>query len=311
MYKKFKTLLGKYSKGIATPTEQAVVNQFFDKMQVGGVTAKEVERNTKLHHRLHHRVTSKTRPTFFNSSFVRIGIPAACSLCFFLLYFFVSTKVEVQQLVQQAKKGEQLIFYLSDSTRVYLNSNSTLRYPNQFLEDTRTVTLEGEAYFEVKRDESKPFIVESPHLSTMVLGTKFHINDFLLETTSVSVHEGKVKVTSNTSKEEVILVQNEQALFDKKMDSFNKGSINLQTLNQWIIGRVQFNQTPIMEVIQVLNRRFDVNIELVSKKKDLATYPISGDFNGTNIEEILQGLHFIYDIKYTKQTDKNYVLYIN
>lgn len=310
MDKKFKTLLVKYNKGTSTAPEQAVVNHFFDAMQDGGITTEEVTQNRQLYVRLQRKVYAKLSPSFFNSSFLKYGSFAASILAIAMLYFFMTTKTEVQQIVQEAKKGEQLIFYLSDSTLVYLNSNSTLHYPVQFTTSTREVTLKGEAYFKVRSDAQKPFIVHSPNLSTTVLGTTFNIRDFNLETTLVSVHEGRVKVKSTTN-EEVILTKNEQVTWDKITRKLAKEVLDLQDSNQWIMGRIQFNNTSIAEVIQVLNRRFDKTIVWDSTSQVHANYTISGDFKGTDIEEVLQGIHFLYNLQYTKVSETQYKLYLN
>jgi len=310
MYKKFKTLLFRYYNRTTTAAEQAVVDSFFEAMQKGGLTVEEVESNSQLYRRIHSKVHSKISPSFLSSSFLKYGSVAASILIGAFLFFFMSTKSEVQQIVQKAKKGEQLRFYLSDSTLVYLNSNSTLHYPAQFNTSVREVTLKGEAYFKVRSDVQKPFIVHSPNLSTTVLGTTFNIRDFNLETTLVSVHEGRVKVKSMTN-EEVILTKNEQVKWDKITQKLAKEVLNLQDSNQWISGRIQFDNTSIAEVIQVLNRRFDKTIEWDSNSNAHANYTISGDFKGTDIEEVLQGIRFLYNLQYTKVSESQYKLYFD
>ncbi|MGG5506142.1 MULTISPECIES: FecR family protein [unclassified Myroides] len=307
MYKKFKTLLQKYHKGTATSAEEAVVNRFFDALQTGGLTAEEVKRNRQLYARLQHKVASKRTTSFFTTSLFRYTSLAASIVGVAVLYFFLTSSPEVQQLVQEAKKGERLVFYLSDSTLVYLNSNSSLHYPNQFTSDSREVILEGEAYFDVYRKEDQPFIVHSPNLSTTVLGTTFNISDFPNETTLVSVHEGKVRVRAS-AQQEVILTENEQAKWDKLTKSLSKVEVDLEHSNQWITGRIQFNNTSIAEVIQVLNRRFDSTIEWDTSARALPSYTINGDFKGTDIEEVLQGLYFLYNIQYKKVGEKQYKL---
>jgi len=310
MYKKFKALLLKYHQGTASSTEEAVVDQFFNAMQKGGVTAEEVKSNRQLYVRLHRKIHAKIAPSFFRSSFIKYGSIAASLLAIAVLYFFMSMNTEVKQIVQQAKKGEQLMFYLSDSTLVYLNSNSTLQYPAQFTSSSREVILKGEAYFNVRSDAQKPFIVHSSNLSTTVLGTIFNIRDFDLETTVVSVHEGRVKVKSMTN-EEVILAQNEQAEWDKTTQKLSKEGVDLHDANQWITGRIQFDTTSIAEVIQVLNRRFNKTIVWEPTSQAQSDYTISGDFKGTDIEEVLQGIHFLYNLQYTKVSETQYKLYLD
>ena len=311
MYKKFKTLLLKYHKGTASSTEETIVDQFFNALQVGGVTAEEVKTNRQLYVRVRNKVNSKvTPPSFFSSSFLKYTSMAAAIMVMAVLYYFMSTKTEVPQIVQQADKGEQLRFYLSDSTLVYLNSNSTLQYPSQFADSSREVILKGEAYFKVRSDIQRPFVVHSPNLSTTVLGTTFNIRDFNLETTVVSVHEGRVKVKSTTN-EEVILAKNEQVKWDKATQRLFKEEVDLQDSDQWIRGRIQFDTTSIAEVIQVLNRRFNKTIVWEPTSQADSNYTISGDFNGKDIEEVLEGIRFLYNLQYTKVSETQYKLYLD
>ncbi len=310
MYKKFKLLLKKYYKRTATTTEDAIVNRFFDALQVGGLTEIEVQHNRQLYLRLQHKILSKTSASFVKYKIFKYGSIAASIFGVGILYFILFTTTEVQYVVHEAKKGEQLVFYLKDSTLVYLNSNSTLRFPSNFKSDTREVILDGEAYFNVSRKEDQPFIVHSSNLSTTVLGTAFNIIDFPNETTSVSVHEGKVRVKASTN-QEVVLTENEQVKWDKYARIFTKEEVDLHDFNQWITGRIQFNNTSISEVIQVLNRRFNCVIECEATPQTLSKYIINGDFKGTNIEEVLQGLHFIYNIRYVKVANKHYKLFMS
>lgn len=162
MYKKFKALLAQYHKGTATPTEEAVVDQFFNALQVGGITEAEVKRNKALYKRLHQSISSKTKPSIFKTHIVRYTALAACLAGVGLLYFFFAVKADPQWVTQYAKKGEQLVFQLSDSTVVYLSGGSSIQYPTHFDVQGRIVHLQGEAFFEVKRTHpQQSFRVES------------------------------------------------------------------------------------------------------------------------------------------------------
>lgn len=75
-------------------------------------------------------------------------------------------------------KGERLVVLLEDGTRVWLNADSKLVYPEQFAKDKREVSLVGEAYFEVKKDISKPFMVQADEMNIRVTGTSFNVSGY-------------------------------------------------------------------------------------------------------------------------------------
>lgn len=302
MYKKFKTLLVKYHKGTSTSTEKSVVNQFFDALQVGGITSEEVYLDKALHQRLYRKVVPKKTLPFFKLSFLRYTAIAASFACVGLLYFFFLMKSEAPFITQQAKKGEQLVFYLSDSTLVYLSGGSSMQYPIHFDDKQRVVQLQGEAFFEVKRtNPHQPFLVQSENLHVKVLGTKFNVNDIKGETISVSVHEGKVQVSDVEETKQIVLGANEKVDFKSKQQQFFAYAMNEKDLDQWHRGNLKFRQATIQEVIHVVNRR--LNTRIIWQGEETPTLTITGDFKYRNMEEILNSLHFLYGIVYTKKGD--------
>ncbi|MBB1150221.1 FecR domain-containing protein [Myroides sp. NP-2] len=302
MYKKFKTLLLKYHKGTASSTEETIVDQFFNALQVGGVTAEETRRDRSLYLRLHRALPHQTKPAIFRTAVLRYTALAACLAGVGLLYFFVFAHPEPQWITKSAQKGEQIVFHLSDSTLVYLSGGSSLQYPAQFEENQRIVQLNGEAFFEVKRTHFKQsFQVKSENLHVKVLGTKFNVNDVKGETISVSVHEGKVQVSDVEETKKVILHANEKVDFLTNQQQFKAYAMEKQDLDQWHKGNLKFRQANIHEVIHVLNRRLNTKIRW--KGQAVPTLTISGDFKYNSIEEILNSLNFLYGIYHVQKTD--------
>lgn len=105
---------------------------------------------------------------------------------------------------------------MPDSSEIWLNAGTAIKYPEKFSKAQRLVYLDGEAYFSVRKDAAKPFIVETSQLSVKVLGTQFNVkayaNDELVTTTLTS---GKVEVTPPVQGSQ-ILKPNEQLTYDKK-----------------------------------------------------------------------------------------------
>ncbi|MDR2221846.1 MAG: FecR domain-containing protein [Flavobacteriaceae bacterium] len=306
MIKQFKQILSKYAEERATKEEKSLVNQYFDKMQVNGISSEGL--TSTLGEKMKKKIDYQIKPLKRTSWGIYYKIAAVAVILISLSYVFLPVQQEVELVEQYAAKGQQLQFYLSDSTFVHLNSNSKLIYPKSFDGTHREVQLEGEAFFEVTHTNTDaPFTVVSSKLSTQVLGTKFNVNDSPNETVQVSVYEGKVRVEDKQTKQYVVLRKDEQARWDKSLDVLQRETIEKGQFNQWYKGEVKFDKMSIQEVITVLNRRFDTQLYFASG--ELPTATISGDFTSDKIEDILKSLQFIYGIQYKKQANGQITLY--
>lgn len=158
--------------------------------------------------------------------------------------------------------GEYMVI-LEDGSRVWLNAGSTLRYPVQFAgKERRVELLSGEAYFEIKKNNEKPFIVVANQMEILAVGTAFNVNSYLAEAGSISttLAEGKVKVSAK----DVIrlLSPGEQAIFYREHDNrIEISEVDLEEVLAWKNGLFVFRSTPLPDVIQQLARWYDVDIE--------------------------------------------------
>src|SRR5690606_7625428 len=125
-------------------------------------------------------------------------LAAACLLICLSAGFFILNRNIFRQselLVVHTGFREVKELLLSDGTKVWVNANSRLKYPKRFENDKREIVLEGEAFFKVKRDEQRPFIISSKGIRTTVLGTSFNISSYAGdEEVKVTVISGKVAV---------------------------------------------------------------------------------------------------------------------
>lgn len=181
---------------------------------------------------------------------------------------------------------------LSDSTLVWLNSGSILKYPVQFDKNERKVYLSGEAYFEVKSDESKPFIVETPTLQIRATGTKFNINEYLDNPISeVTLLSGKVTVNEyNEQAKDYYLISE---LKPSQYLSCNKQTKEKYITNEdvfryvaWKDGKLIFRNDPLDKVLSKLSVTFNVEIDLQGDK--LRNYRYHATFQDESLEEILK-----------------------
>lgn len=154
-------------------------------------------------------------------------------------------------------RGGSFGIQLSDGTSVWLNAGSTLKFPVNFSDSIRNVTLEGEGYFEVTHN-SKPFIVSTEASDVRVLGTKFNVTAYASDQEVITtLVEGKVAVTAPETSNEIILSPNEQAITDKASMQINKMEVDASGYVSWVNGKVEFHNESLDEVLKKLSRWYD------------------------------------------------------
>lgn len=181
--------------------------------------------------------------------------------------------------------GDKTEVVLPDSSLVWLNSGSQLTFVNDFESDSREVFLTGEAYFSVKKDFGKPFIVNAQEVEVEVFGTEFNFKAYSdEESVSVTLVEGSVQVSHLD--EEELLKPGQKILLDKQTNALNiSNPEDLAPDVEWIHGRLVFRNQSLNELELTLERWFDVEIEF---KDDLVkTRRFSGTLDRESILEVI------------------------
>lgn len=181
-------------------------------------------------------------------------------------------------------RGLRTTVTLPDGSEVTLNADSRIRYSREFAGDTRTVRLDGEAFFDVTRN-GKPFVVEASSAKVTVLGTSFNIrayeNEKLL---TASLVEGSLKVDAGDC--ESILEPGKQVVLDKGSGRSSIEDMQAGRATGWMDGKLYFASMPFSEIANTLSRAFNVNISIGNPS--LAEKTLTGRFeNGENLEQIL------------------------
>lgn len=205
------------------------------------------------------------------------------------------------------KNGEHKRIILPDGTSVTLNAGSYLRYPREFITDVRRIEMNGEAFFEVTRDEEKPFLIHTKDADVKVLGTSFNVKAFDMdEQLTVSVQTGKVQV--DLPEAMMRLQPDEQFVMDKTKGEFQKRNEDARLSTVWIKGGLYFNRTPIRTVVNELVRMYNRTIEF-APGAEYDDY-IYGEHDNKSLEAVLKSIQYSTDIKYRIENDK-IVLYKN
>ena len=187
-------------------------------------------------------------------------------------------------------KGGEFTLTLSDGTKVWLNSQSKIRYPVIFNDITREVYLEGEAYFEVTKNRHKPFTVESDALRVRVLGTTFNFKcDKRCRIAEATLIEGEIEVKGNKDEGQIVLAPGQRAELNRNSGRLTVKQVDAKLDAVWRDNLIPFNKANIFTITKALERFYDVKIILSPDIRSDTTYP--GELmKKTNIESVLKSL---------------------
>jgi len=205
-------------------------------------------------------------------------------------------------------RGKVFKLILSDSTVVWLNADTQLKYPEKFLNnsETRSVFLDGEAYFEVAHNENKPFLVHTPKVHVNVLGTKFNISSYANEQhVKTTLVDGSVRVLdAKNQKNMMMLTPQYQASFNSEDNQFVSKKVDTFLYTSWMEKKIVFQSTPFNELLRKIERAYKVEIENNNTK--IRNEIFTGQFDVENIEIIFEALsttmYFEYEISGNKIT---------
>ena len=160
---------------------------------------------------------------------------------------------------------------LPDGTNVWLNAESSIRYPTRFTADKREVETSGEVYFEVAHDLTKPFIVETPSQRIEVLGTEFNINSYSDHSnTATTLVSGSIKLHSNIDNTSEILEPGQQAILGN--NGIKVVPTDIAPFVAWKNGEFRFKATPIYEVLHQIERWYDIDVVYDGIPQDIEVY---------------------------------------
>ncbi|HEU5147188.1 MAG TPA: FecR domain-containing protein [Chryseosolibacter sp.] len=304
----FLATLDKVLNGTATESERKLVDDFYrhhlaqserewtftDKERIRIEILESLNRAIDEEEGLHR---THPRRMWWVAASVALLIAASVGL-----YLMRIAPREIHYVTSTAQRGEQITVTLPDSSVVRLNAESSITYPENFEDsENRNVQLVGEAFFEVTRDESKPFIIQSGDLITTVLGTTFNIRGYPEEESiAVTVATGKVSVEVVSDQDQKtateFLVTGEQGLYQKGSANITKTNVNLEKYLAWKDGTILLESASLEEATGILGRWY--NAEFVFKNPALKTCTIDGKFRNDQLPNILENLRFLLGIEY-------------
>ena len=269
-------LLPRYCEGLATEEERLQVETWMDESEENRRMAKQIhalylatdtvhimtkvdtqKALTKVKSRMTgNRQRKTTWWEWAQRAAAVLFIPLLVTL---MVQHWGGSEQELAQIMEvKTNPGMMTSLTLPDGTLVFLNSESTLSYPSRFDGDTRNVTLQGEAYFEVAKSD-RPFIVRTYGAQVRVYGTRFDVNSYDTEKIRVVLVDGKVGVSTEDF-EEVMLEPAQLALINAEKGITVKKEINPAYYIAWQNGYFAFDNERLEDILSVLARWYNFEV---------------------------------------------------
>lgn len=292
MQNKFKHFLNKYLLGTANSTEKKVVEDFSDNLQKRPlIELKTIEENSKLRSSIYNSIKYKTRERKRRKNYRLLSIGFSLLLVIGLTIYQKHISINNQELTYSTSNELAKHIILSDGTAVTLSSNSTLIVSNEFNQSNREIKLIGEAYFQVAKDASRPFIISSDNFETQVLGTSFWVKQNIVE-----VSTGRVKVSNSLDIENYVILTAEQKVLLKDHRLY-KNTLDVFSCISSTSSYLMMNNMTLTQWKQIIEKEFDIQIHFLEDIISTKEF-IQADFRNSTLADIVQSVSYMYDFDY-------------
>lgn len=245
--------------------------------------------------------------------FWSIRIAAALLICvllggigYFSFLWDAESVVAEQDNVRtiSTQQDQHRLVTLSDGSQIRLNSNSTIEIPNRFPGNERVVSLSGEAWFDIARDESRPFYIQAGEATIQVLGTKFNVKmDETAQNIQVAVAEGSVSLKNSTdvNGHGAILTRNTLGVLNANTREILIEKTPVDNYMSWISGKLFFYNDPLWTVSRYIERLYNVSIHF--ETENLKKLPLSTNVSRDHLADVLDIIAQTLGISYTLENN--------
>ena len=225
------------------------------------------------------------------------------SLGFVVFWLNKTGVLPSEHLITYSSGADTLTVQLSDGTRVCLNKFSIMLAPAVFKKHFRKVYFNGEAYFDIARDTTRPFKIMAKNTTTEVLGTSF---DLIAKTheniTKLTLIKGKVALyKSGGSTEKLILLPGQQGIYNISLGVFRKEPIKNLNMLAWKTGSIQFNNAPLTEICKTLSAYYNTKIIYVERPNKIEQELFTGTFSKLSLEKAINIISSTLDVNIVKR----------
>ncbi|MBE9464025.1 FecR family protein [Dyadobacter subterraneus] len=311
-------ILKKYLSNLCSSEERAMVDAWYQKLNLDSGEAFSVSDESELYQRIQSQIhkaesssSEKARFTFRIWKFIKAAA-AVIFLSFGLFYFFqfhsknrtaIKTNADSSLVTFQNNQKKIIRYTLPDHSIVWLRPGANLVHPKEFKhKKNREIRFSGEGFFDIVHDKKHPFIVNCGSVKTQVLGTTFSVRANTEESTfQVSVVTGSVSVSTPKGKnnmETVVLQPKEQAIYEKASQNVTVNHLKNAASNQenWQSVSLAFDETPMSEVANRLQMTFKIKIEFANL--NIKKCRLKVDFNNQRLPEILDMIDILLGTTY-------------
>ncbi len=253
----------------------------------------------KMHARMRMQQRRNIYRRFANAAAMLL-LPLLMAAGFFAYEYFHIDESEYVEV--RTTSGMIASVTLPDNSSVWLNSNSTLRYPARFVGKTRNVDLSGEGYFKVSADAEKKFIVHTGTMQVEVFGTEFNVDAYDADNRDVrtTLVSGKVQIRyedGNRSSHVVKMTPGNMLAFNPEDRSIRMSEVDSKVVSSWKDGRIVLQNTTLEDALRMIENRYDVKFKL--ENGDLLDNRYTGQFSGQRLDVVLEhfrrttNIHFV------------------
>lgn len=215
------------------------------------------------------------------------------------LFFFISSpQADMQRLVAD---WDDELFILDDGSRVHLRAGSSLLFAMPFKDNKRSVKLSGSAFFEVAKDNLRPFVITTDHATIEILGTSFYVDegdDHLI----VYVSEGIVRLKSlRQNGPEAIISKGESGILHYDLQKIQKRKFDNMNFLAWKTGILEFNNEVLSEVFVVLEEVYAIRIKALDSVMNMK---LSARFQDETPEDILNSISIVFGFDLSVKKDE-------
>jgi transmembrane sensor len=299
-----------YIETIFTTPEKGFQLKSFLSKQLEGILSDENGREANLEHilyKIHYDINSKrgssgsgNRGWYWNLALKIAGIILLPLAVFLGTKEYVGARPGEETWVEiKAPAWTRAQFRLPDGTTGWLNSNSSLKYTGTFYRD-RKVTLYGEAFFDVQKDEERPFTVNTEEVILKVTGTRFNVASYENErNVEVVLEEGSMEFNNMNHNRTYFMKPNDLVTYDKTLGDFTTETVQPQKYLSWTEGKLVFRNDPLDVICRRLARWYNIDVKVnVDSVENLR---LRATFIDENLEEVLDLLKRSLPIDYKIQ----------
>ena len=313
-------IIAKYLNNQCSEGEQVLVEAWYKSFENNpdGIRDMNDDDREELIHRVRQNIDRKIKPVQLYTPqrwvWYASGIAAMLLIIIGLSFYFnpkndknlsrIKSDIPLSDWAKYENSSAKILkIALPDGSTVWLQPKTQLSY-NQSDRVYRQVNLRGEAFFDVKRDEARPFLIYAGKMTTKVLGTSFNVKAYPeTEKFEVSVVTGKVSVTNEADKE-VFVTPKQQVILENKSDVLTINELPKNKTFYWELASLTFDNTSMQSVVENIEHNFNVTIHLNPKLKNCR---LSGNFDQEHLSTILEIICKSIDAEYVMDGEEIYL----